>query len=52
LQAVFNAKNSSATTAVAAKIIDGTNYLNIGRLKNLKKYVIPRRDHTPSPHTF
>jgi len=34
------------------QIIHGTNYLNIGRLKNLKKHVTPRHDHTPSPHTF
>jgi hypothetical protein len=52
LQAVFNVKTSSATTAVAAKIIHGTNYLNIGGWKNLKKNVTPHLDRTPSPHTF
>jgi hypothetical protein len=52
LQAPFNAKTSAATTAVVAKIINGTNYLNIGRLKNHKKHVPPRHDHTPSPLHF
>jgi hypothetical protein len=51
LQAIFNAKTSAATTTVAAKIIDGTNYLNIGRLKNLKKHVTPRHDYSAPSRT-